>query len=353
VSVDRSSIEAAMVTQAEESGFSGVVWIRQSNAMLCARAFGYANRADRIANTIDTRFQMASGSKTFTAVAVCQLVERGCFNFDSPLSDCLDIEFPHFNPGITIHHLLTHTSGIPDYFDEEWMDDFEALWLKRPCYSMRGPKDFLPMFQSEPMKLPPGERFSYSNAGFIVLGLLIEQWSGTSFADYVCQNVLERAGMADSGYFAADRLPGRTALSYIVEEDSWRTNIYAVPIIGQPDGGAYTTAPDMARFWDALTEGRLLEPTFAEKMLTAHASVKNKDDNLYYGYGTWIRKHRNTLERFCALGCDPGVTFISAVFPEKDLLATVIGNSDDAGWAMWRTLEEHTSWLRWTLVRNR
>ena len=343
MSVAQSSIEDAMVIQAEDSGFSGVVWIQQSDAVLCARAFAYANQAEQISNTIDTRFQMASGSKTFTAVTVCQLVERGCFDFDTLLGDCLDIEFPHFAPKVTVHHLLTHTSGIPDYFDEEWMDDFEALWLKRPCYSMQGPEDFLPMFQSGPMKLSPGKRFSYSNAGFIVLGLLIEKWSGMSFADYVCRNVLERAGMANSGYFAADRLPGRTALSYIVEEDSWRTNIYAVPIVGQPDGGAYTTAPDMARFWDALAEGRLLEPTLVERMLTARALVKNKDNNVCYGYGVWIRKQGDTLERFYALGCDPGVTFISAVFPEKDLLATVIGNSDDAGWAMWRTLEEHIS----------
>lgn len=343
MSVDRPSIEDTVVRQAKESDFSGVVSIRQSDAVLCARAFGYANRAEQIENTADTRFQMASGSKTFTAVAVCQLIERGCFDFDTALRDCLDIEFPHFDPNITIHHLLTHTSGIPDYFDEELMEDFEALWLEHPCYSMRGPKDFLPMFHSEPMKLPPGKRFSYSNAGFIVLGLLVEQWSGMSFADYVCQNVLERAGMVDSGYFAADRLPGRTALSYIVEEDSWRSNIYAVPIIGQPDGGAYTTAPDMARFWDALAEGRLLESTLVERMLTAHALMKNKGENVYYGYGVWIRKQGDTLERFYALGCDPGVTFISAVFPEKDLLATVIGNSDDAGWAMWRTLEEHIS----------
>ena len=340
MSVDRPSIEQALVTQAKESGFSGVVFVQQSNAVLCIRAFAYANRAEQIENTADTRFQMASGSKTFTAVAVCQLVERGCFGFETPLRDCLDIEFPYFDPNITIHHLLTHTSGIPDYFDEELMDDFEALWLERPCYSMRGPKDFLPMFQSEPMKFPPRERFSYSNAGFIVLGLLVEQHSGMRFADYVGTNVLIRAEMADSGYHAADRLPGRTALSYIVEEDSWRSNIYAVPIIGQPDGGAYTTAPDMARFWDALAEGRLLEPTLVERMLTAHASAKTKD-NLYYGYGVWIKKQGDTLERFYALGRDPGVTFISAVFPEKDLLATVIGNSDDAGWAVWRTLEEH------------
>ena len=339
--IDRSSLEDAVAAQATESGFSGVVLIQQGGAEVLGWAFGYADRADRIANTLDTRFQMASGSKTFTAVAVCQLVERGCFGFETPLCDCLDIEFPRFDPEVTVHHLLSHTSGIPDYFDEELMDDFEALWLNRPCYSMRGPRDFLPLFQSEPMKLLPGERFSYSNAGFIVLGLLIEQHSGMRFADYVRQNVLERAAMADSGYFAADRLPAHTAFSYIVEEDSWRTNIYAVPIIGQPDGGAYTTASDMAQFWSALTEGRLLDSALVERMLTARAFAGTEDDNVYYGYGVWIKKQRDAIERFYALGCDPGVTFISAVFPQKDLLATVIGNSDGAGWAMWDALEAH------------
>ena len=149
------------------------------------QGYGFANRAESIPNTLHTRFGMASGCKIFTGVAICQLVEKGLLAFDARLKDCLDIAFPTFDPNITVHHLLTHSSGIPDYFDEEVMEDFEALWHHRPMYNVRTPRDFLPMFQHERMKFAPGEQFSYSNAGFIVLGLIVEQQTAMRFPAYV------------------------------------------------------------------------------------------------------------------------------------------------------------------------
>ncbi|MGM7721821.1 serine hydrolase domain-containing protein [Metabacillus sp. Hm71] len=291
--------------------FSGAVLIKGEQTRYEGE-FGLANRSEQIAITSRTRFGMASGCKIFTSVAICQLVEKGLLTFDTHLKDCLPISFPHFHPDITIHHLLTHTSGIPDYFDEEVMSDFEELWKAVPMYSIRSPYDFLPMFQDNPMKFEPGKKFSYSNAGFILLGLIVEKVSGMSFPDYVKEHIFRACDMSDSGYFRMDQLPERTALGYIDsdEDHTWKTNIYSVPIVGGPDGGAFTTVLDLDKFWNGLWDGKLLNKEYRERLLTPHENSKN---DLYYGYGVWILKKEDEIYKFFIFGFDPGVRMHSSV----------------------------------------
>ncbi|MBN1285953.1 MAG: serine hydrolase [Anaerolineae bacterium] len=350
MALDLAWLTSAIELQLQAQPFSGVVSVSRKTETLFAQAYGFANRAEAILNRVNTRFGTASGSKTFTGVAVCQLVDQGLIAFDTRLKDCLDIEFPHFAPDITVHHLLTHTSGIPDYFDEEIMPDeaFELLWHTRPMYTIRTPRDLLPMFQDGPMKFAPGTRFAYSNAGFVVLGLIIEQQTGMSFTDYVGQRVFAPAGMTDSGYFALDRLPGRTAYGYLEEDGGvWRTNLYTIPIGGQPDGGAFVTAPDMAKFWDALTGYKLLSPTVTRQMLHRHTVVEAGKDDRYYGYGVWIRMQVDRISHYYALGSDPGVAFVSALFPEDDVIMTILGNVEDPVWSLYgRLIDEMAAQLK-------
>jgi CubicO group peptidase (beta-lactamase class C family) len=338
--IDRDKVEQAVDAQHEKQPFSGVVLIREEGNTIFEYAYGNANRSESIHNTMRTRFAIASGSKIFTAVAIAQLVEKDVITFDTLLKDCLDIKFPHFDPDITVRHLLTHSSGIPDYFDEEGGADYEELWQNRPMYTMREPKDFLPMFKNEKMKFPPGEKFSYNGAGFIVLGLIVEHHSGMSFIDYVEKNVLVRADMTDSGYFAFDRLPDRTAYSYIENESdgSWRSNIFAVPVIGAPDGGAYTTAPDMANFWSALFDYRLVSREITEELLRPQIAAKSEGKNRRYGLGVWITMKNEKTSSYYVTGWDPGVAMISEVFPDRGLLITVIGNSNKPTFPMYHAL---------------
>lgn len=309
--------------------FSGVVLVQQRDKPLAAKAYGLANRSTQIANTLHTRFGMASGCKIFTAIAVCQLVDRQELSFETLLRDCLKDSIFQFDTGITIHQLLTHSSGMPDYFDEEWMVDYEALWRERPMYNMRRPADFLVMFQDRPMKFVPGERFGYCNAGFIVLGYLVEQVTGMPFTQYVENHIFAACGMTDSGYLAMDQLPERCAQGYIDDRSNgtWRTNIYSVPIVGGPDGGAYTTAYDMEKFWGSLFANRLLEPQTTAKMLTPHLETEEHPD-LCYGYGVWLRRNGQDGESYYVEGEDPGVQFVSAAYPQAGAQITMIGNSD-------------------------
>ena len=330
--IDIEALHAALRRQHEVLPFSGVVHIREGGETVFSQAWGYADKAEQRPNTIDTRFAVASGSKTFTAAAICQLVEQGKLAFDTRLTDCLDIAFPRFDPAVTIHHLLTHTSGIPDYFDEDVSDDYEALWTQRPMYTIRTPADFLPLFQHLPMKFAPGEKFHYNNAGYIVLGLIVEQVSGIPFADYVQRHIFDTCEMSRSGYFPTDRLPAGTAYGYITDGNGgWRTNFFAVPIVGGPDGGVFVTAPDMCRFWDALHAYRLMGEPMTRRLLTPYADVTEGFDNAY-GYGLWMQTSGGIVDLYHAEGSDPGSAFLSGVIPARKIDFSVIGNINDESW---------------------
>ncbi|MCL6606305.1 MAG: beta-lactamase family protein [Paenibacillus sp.] len=332
-------LESKIARIAVETSFNGAISVSSIGKEMVRSAFGYANRADSLPNTQDTRFGIASGCKLFTAVAVCQLVEQGKLSFDSKLAECLEgVSFPHFSGDITIHHLLTHSSGIPDYFDEEIMENFEELWKAQPMYGIRRLEHFLPMFQGSMMKFSTGERFHYNNAGYILLGLIVEKVSGIEFSDYVEQHVFQPCNMIRSGYFALDQLPSNTAQGYIeADNGGWRSNIFSIPVKGGSDGGAFVTAPEMLQFWEGLFEHRLLGPELTALLLTPHIHVEKEE---YYGYGIWIRTRGDGIMKFHVMGYDPGVSFHSAVYPDYGVKLAVTCNTSVGAYNIMNAVEE-------------
>lgn len=304
--------------------FSGAVLVKTLEGTAFEQSYGYANRTEKIKNVPATRFGIASGCKIFTAVAILQLVEKKLLDLDTLLSDCLEISFPNFDPGITIRHLLTHSSGIHDYFDEENMCEYADLWTSLPMYSMTTTKSFVPLFQKNEMKFPPGERFSYSNAGFIILGLIIEQITGLSFQEYVEVNIFKIAGMDESGYFRLDQLPERTAVGYIDNGITWSSNIYSIPVIGGPDGGAFTNVHDIEKFWNALMSNLLLSKSMTELMLSPHIS---ENEYIHYGFGVWILIINNEIFKYYIMGSDPGVEMQSSVYTKLNTQVHILSNN--------------------------
>ncbi len=322
----------------KDETFSGSVMITKGSRPLVKTALGFANRADAMQNTIDTRFGIASGCKLFTAIAICQLAEQGKISFDSMLKDCLDIKFAGFDETITLHHLLIHSAGVPDYFDEEIMDDFEDLWKQTPMYLLRKLEDFLPMFQDGKMMFPPGEKFHYNNAGYILLGLIIEQQTGLTFQEYVEREIFEPCGMERSGYFALDRLPGNTAYGYIeMGGGSYKTNIYSIPARGGADGGAFVTAPDMVKLWDGLLDYKLLSEEYTRLLMTPHIRVK---EGVSYGYGMWLNDRDGSICKYHVMGYDPGVNFHSAYYPDGDARVVIASNMSSGAFAVMKAAEE-------------
>ncbi|MFD1020835.1 serine hydrolase domain-containing protein [Thalassobacillus hwangdonensis] len=324
---------------ANEQGVSGTLLVKQGDEVRLEMSYGFANKAEKIENNLHTRFGVASGCKLFTAIGIAQLVDQGLLTFDTKLKDCLELSFPNFDDRVTIHHLLTHTSGVPDYFDEEVMNDYEDLWKTRPVYTITKPEDFLPMFQDGNMLFHPGERFHYNNAGYILLGLVIQQLSGMNFTDYIEEKVFKECGMVDSGYFSSDCLPENTALGYIEdkEEGTWKTNIFSIPIKGGPDGGAYVTAPDMVKVWEALFSYKLISKSVTDQMLQPYMEVNNF---LRYGYGMWMNEGERGIYKYHVMGFDPGVRFRASYYPEKDLKIIAACNNEVDPFDMVKTIED-------------
>jgi CubicO group peptidase (beta-lactamase class C family) len=245
-----------------DNGFAGVVSLAPlGSGPSLSLAFGLADRSHQVPNTTETRFAMASGCKIFTAMAVGLLMQEGHIGLDTTLAECVRSRPFHFGSAVTVGQLLNHTAGIPDYFSEEVESDYAALWRERPCYRITSVRDFLPLFETAPMKAPPGQGFLYCNAGFVLLGLIVEELTGQEFRDFVMERIIRPCGLTRTGYFAMDALPDNTAVGYLsADAADRRTNVYSVPIIGGPDGGAFTTAGDLRLFWQSLLAGRILSP---------------------------------------------------------------------------------------------
>ncbi|WFD09394.1 serine hydrolase domain-containing protein [Tepidibacter hydrothermalis] len=337
--IESSEIKKIVRKTKEDRNFHGVVSVSQDNQMIFGKGYGYANRNQKNHNTLNTRFGIASGCKIFTAVGICQLVQKGLISFDTLLKDCLDIRFLNFDSNITIQHLLTHTSGILDYFDESVMADYETLWENTPMYKIKSCNDFLPLFQNNKMKFSPGEKFDYNNAGYILLGLIIEQQTGMKFQDYIQKNIFNICNMDDSGYFSLDKLPRECSYGYIEdkENNTWRTNMYSIPIVGGPDGGAFVTALDMTKFWEALFDNRILDKKITERVLTPQVDC---GADWYYGLGVWIVKKEDKIHKYCIMGSDPGVSFRSSVYKDRDIQINVLGNTDWGGEDITKRIEE-------------
>ena len=320
--------------------FSGVVSIRQQGETLYERAAGYADRSNHLANTLDTRFGIASGTKFLTALAIGQLIATHKLSFSTRLRDCLTLDFPKYSSEITIRHLLTHTSGIPDYLDEEKDTDFEHIFVSRPWYELKGPKDYLAVFPDEAMKFPPGTRFSYSNSGYILLGVVIEEATGLRYQDYIEQAIFNAIGMNRSGYFAFNQLPEQTAIGYIEDASSWRTNIYNLPIIGASDGGAYTTAEDLATLWTAFWQNEILPKELVEIYATPYVSAEEKEGAFtHYSHGLWIEQEPRGEPEIYLMGCDAGVSCWSSVRRKIDRQVTVLSNTTEGAWPLLRDID--------------
>ena len=257
--------------------FSGAVLIATSDEIILKRAYGLADRARNVPNTIDTKFNIASMGKMFTAVAIAQLVEAGKLSFGDTLAKVLP-RYPNAEAArkITIHQLLTHQAGLGGFFD-------------RPGYDRR--KDYpdaaslLEAFAREPLRYEPGTRSEYSNEGFVVLGAVIERLSGENYYDYIRRHVYTPAGMTRTDAYAVNDPVENLAVGYGRFDDdplgtgARRPNWAFLGMRGTPCGGFYSTAGDMVRFARALREGRLVSPAMVETLTTA------KDGLGLYGYG--------------------------------------------------------------------
>ena len=323
-----------------DANFRGNIYVVQEGRVICERSSGYADLPNKIPNTLDTRFASASAGKVFVAVGILQLIEQGKIGFDDTLGRLLKREWYDIDPEVTVRQLLTHTSGVPDYFDESIMDDYEELWRDFPNYRIRRNADLLPLFLHKPMMYPRGERFQYNNTGYVLLAMMIEAAAGMEFDRYLRENVFDRCGMDSTGYYELDRLPSKCAHNYIFckETGDYRTNIFSVDAKGTGAGGAFVTVRDIVRFWTNLTQGKLISKDMAAEMLRKQSGDGADPEEGYYGYGLWIIDNPQGSDFAYFQGCDPGVSFLAEYNPDRDMICVLVSNYGDNVWKEMRKI---------------
>lgn len=322
-----------------DSKYSGVILIKKGEDTILQKSMGYANLSYSIQNEIDTKFAIASGGKVFVAIGILKLIEEGKLALDNCIGDILNMDLKAINPNITIHQLLNHSSGIPDYFDETIMNDYEELWKDYPNYKIRSSKDIIPLFINKPMMYPSGEKFQYNNTGYVVLGLIIEEILNIPFDKYLEEIIFKPCNMLNTGYYELDRLPAKCATAYLYDEKrkEYYSNIYSVDAKGTGAGGVFTTVLDMESFWNNLLSGKILSHKTLSKMLSPQV------DEQCYGYGIWLKKVEDNKCIPYLQGCDPGVSFFTSFDREKNICIILISNFESNVWQLHRNIVDKLS----------
>jgi CubicO group peptidase (beta-lactamase class C family) len=319
---------------ARSTGFSGVVRVDRDGRTALAIAHGLADRAHGVPNAVDTRFGTASVTKTLTAVAVLGLVERGTLELGTTARSLLGSDLPLVADDVTVEHLLAHRSGIGDYFDEDAVGSMTDYVMPVPVHRLATTEQYLAVLDGHPTVFPAGERFAYNNGGYVLLALLAERASGTPFPELVGTLVCEPAGMSDTAFLRSDELPGRAALGYLAA-DGLRTNVLHLPVVGSGDGGIYSTAADLHRFWGSLLAGRILGRETVGRMLRPHGD--RPEETAHYGLGVHLHA---TTDEVSMEGHDAGVSCLSSHRPSTATTWTVVSNWTDGAWPVVRLLRE-------------
>ena len=320
------SLQDAVDAAAERTEFCGVVQVDRSGETELRSAYGFADRAHRVANTVETQFAIASGSKGFTALAVMSLVERAILELSTTARSLLGEDLPLIADDVTVEHLLAHRSGIGDYLDEHSVGDVTDYVMPVPVHELVMTGQFLPVLDGHETVFPAGARFAYNNGGYVVLALLAERASDVGFHELVRTLVCEPAGLVDTAFLRSDELPGRAARGYLWAE-GLRTNVFHLPVLGNGDGGIYSTAADLSAFWASLFAGRIVSPERVADMVRPRSHWP--EEHRRYGLGFHLDA---TGDGVWLEGYDAGVSFASMHHPSSGLTCTVISNWSRGAW---------------------
>jgi D-alanyl-D-alanine carboxypeptidase len=300
--------------------FSGAVLVSKDGQTIFQGAYGLASKAFNVPNQLDTKFNLGSMNKMITSVAIAQLGEAGKLSYDDTIGEHLT-DYPNEDVAskVTIHHLLTHTSGLPDYFNDTFVD------FSREKY--RSVRDFFALFADKPLEFTPGATWSYSNSNFIVLGAIIEAVSGETYFDYVREHIYEPLGMTNTDAYEMDYDTPNLAMGYTrAPEGGWKNNLFMHVIKGGPAGGGFSTVEDLTRFARALLEHTLLSAESTEFITSSKITVRGAGA-ASYAYG-FIDENVNGHRRFGHGGGFEGINGQLHVYPDLGYIVVVLANYD-------------------------
>lgn len=316
--------------------FSGTVLIAKDGIPFYTKVYGEACKRYNVPNRLDTKFNLGSMNKMFTGAAIMQLVEQGRLSLDDKVGKYLpDIPHKDIAEKVTIHHLLTHTSGMQDY----WEEIFDAQWWTIKTVDQMGELIF-----DDSLLFEPGSDFHYSNSGPIVLGMIIEKITGQDYFDYIRENISKPAGMINSDCYEMDReVPnlafGYTKVNYDGEfkaDDDWRNNFFMHVVKGGPAGGGYSTVEDLLNFDIALRQNKLMSKESFDILTTG--KTERRPGTMY----AYLFQDRNVNgQRIIGHGGGaPGINSVLDMYLGSGYTVAVMANYDGAASTVARKIEE-------------
>lgn len=334
---------------AKDDQLSGAILVARGGQSLFKKAYGWANREKEVLNQVDTIFNLGSMNKMFTGTAIVQLAASGKLSFGDPLSKYLPYFQGENGHRITLHHLLTHTSGLGNY-----MSDRRYPSMKD---GIRSVQDLLPLIASETLHFEPGSRFLYSNSGYLVLGAVIEEVAGQDYYSYIQEHIFDVGGMARSGFYFRDdeahniargytamplNMPGSISGSRITAgrqpDPSHVTNASTrhdsrseLSGRGGPAGGGYSTLEDMLEFSTSLLQHRLLTSDYTDLAKTGKVEMIGPNNvplpNRRYGYG-FSDGEVEGVRIVGHNGGGPGVNTQCDIYPQSGYTVVILANYD-------------------------
>ncbi|GAB2909309.1 serine hydrolase domain-containing protein [Streptomyces mayteni] len=332
------AFDAFLAAEAEQGRFSGSVLLTHHGRQVLARSHGMADRDRSLPNGPDTLFSLASVTKLFTAVAVTQLAQRGEVRYQATVGTYLDGFPAEVADQVTVHHLLTHTSGLGDTFRMPGFQEESATW-DSVAEVMAGFGRFV---RADRPAFPPGAGFAYSNTGYHVLGEIVAAVAGRPYHDHVREHVFRAAGMTDSDFYTRTqwRDDRRIAHPYAVTETGEREDVIEQRLfVGTPAGDAFASCAGLDRFARALTGGQLLDPAFvgitlggkvppaAPRGAPGNGGGEGPRRTLFQAYGPMVALERGQWA-VGHTGGSRGIATSVELFPDTGWVAVVLANYD-------------------------
>lgn len=320
-----TEIDAYLKAHYEIGWFSGSVMVVRAGEIVWSRGYGMASLEYQVPNSPQTRFRLGSVTKQFTAVAILQLQERGLLDVQAPVSTYL----PDYPDGerITLHQLLTHTAGLPNLTS---FPDY-GEWMRLPMTL----DELIARFKDLPLEFEPGEKYRYSNSGYILLTQVIETVSGQSYAEYLKEHLLHPLGMENTGYEHPLAVIEGLASGYQLTNEGYQRAEYINMLVPQGAGGLYSTVEDLARwnqflFDDEVRDEKILKKGTIATMTSPLVPMELEDaSHLFYGYGLVIGDQPERL----IIGHGGGINgFMTNLifFPDENLTIAVLCNVESA-----------------------
>jgi CubicO group peptidase (beta-lactamase class C family) len=317
----RAELSAFLDRLAGAEAFSGTALLARNGEVVFEAARGIADRNHGVPMRLDSKLNLGSMNKMFTAVVIGQLVDEGTLSFQDPVSKLLggrgwtkaDLS------KVRVEHLLSHTSGLGSYFNDTYARTARQL--------LRRVDDYKPLVAEETLAFEPGTKWQYSNTGFLLAGAVIEAATGKDYFDVVRERVYAKAGMPGSDAYDIDLVVPNLAIGYSRERTAsgprWRANTFEHVIRGGPAGGGYSTARDLLAFAEAMRKGKLVRPATAEWLWTPKPDLQSPE----YGFGFGVG--RDALGRTAGhSGGFSGISSVLDIYLDSGWTVVVLSNLD-------------------------